>query len=338
MKLPALSAPALLLVAASLHAATLPPHAPLKVLVVSDEVNPNNLSDAQLTQRGDISAALNASDSGLTLDGKVSEVYSQCVDDALTALKSAAPPDVIVYFAHMAAKGCDASDQQAALTTALEAHLKRGGGIMVLHHGGYTWPGKEALMPLLGVGCSSIQWNTTVGQRVFDVAPGHFITTNGVKYDAKAALGGMGDVPAGMFDYFDNIPDERYPATELLTQAGETRTVLFASDSGGTRVLGYALERPGWLGRVVFYQPAEYQPHALDDRAGPNFQILANSIVYSAHREGGGASGSGGVGSGGTPTGGASNGAAGSATSGGAVGTAGTATRPAPNGGTPGTA
>ena len=72
-------------------AATLPPHGPLKLLVVSDEVNPHNLSAAQLTQRGDISAALNAPDAGLTLDGKATEVYSQCVDEALTALSSATP-------------------------------------------------------------------------------------------------------------------------------------------------------------------------------------------------------------------------------------------------------
>ncbi|MEI9948867.1 MAG: hypothetical protein WDO74_07750 [Pseudomonadota bacterium] len=138
-------------------------------------------------------------------------------------------------------------------------------------------------MPLLGVSSSSISWSTSEGQRVFNVAPGHFVTTNGVVYDARAALSSMGAVPAGTFDYFDNVPDERYPNTALVTQPGETRTILFASNSGGTRVLGYALERPRWLGRVLFYQPAEYQPHALDDRAGPNFQILANAIVYSAH-------------------------------------------------------
>jgi len=306
------------LVAAPLSAASLPAHGPLSVLVISDEVNPNNLSDAQLTQPGDISAALNAADSGLTLEGKATEVSSQCVDDALTALQGGRPPQVVVYFAHRPALGCDKSDQQAALTSALEAQLKRGGGIVVFHHGSYTWPGKEALMPLLGVSASSIAWNTSEGQRVFNVAPGHFVTTNGVVYTARAALTGMGAVPAGMFEYFDNIPDERYPNTALLTQTGETRTILFASSSGGTRVLGYALERPGWLGRVLFYQPAEYQPRALDDRAGPNFQILANAIVYSVHQEGGssGSAGSGGntgsaSGSGGLGAGGVSGSATG---------------------------
>jgi len=309
------------LIASPAAAATLPAHGPLRVLVISDEVNPNNLSDAQLTQPGDISAALNATNSGLTLQGSATEVSSQCVDDALTALSAAQPPHVVVYFAHRPALGCNQSDQQTALTNALEAQLKRGGGVVVLHHGGYTWPGKEALMPLLGVSASSIAWNTSEGQRVFNVAPGHFVTTHGVEYDARAALSAMGTVPAGTFDYFDNLPDERYPNTALLTQTGETRTILFASNSGGTRVLGYALERPGWQGRVVFYQPAEYQPHALDDRAGPNFQILANAILYSAHQEGGANGGTGGAGatsgSAGANAGGASGGTGAAAGAGG---------------------
>jgi len=297
--------------AAPVAAATLPAHGPLRVMVISDEVNPNNLSDAQLTQPGDLSTALNATDSGLHLEGKATEVSSQCVDDALAALTSAQPPQVLIYFAHRSALGCNQSDQQAALTTAFEAHLKRGGGIVVFHHGGYTWPGKEALMPLLGVSASSISWSTSEGQRVFNVAPGHFVTTNSVVYGGRAALSAMGAVPAGTFDYFDNIPDERYPNTALLTQTGETRTILFASNSGGTRVLGYALERPGWQGRVLFYQPAEYQPHALDDRSGPNFQILANAIVYSVHQEGGSSAGAGG--------GGGAPGSGGAAVSGGAA-------------------
>jgi len=33
---------------------------------------------------------------------------------------------------------------------------------------------------------------------------------------------------------------------------------------------------------VVDYQPGEYQPNALDDLAGNNFQILANAIVFAA--------------------------------------------------------
>ena len=79
----------------------------------------------------------------------------------------------------------------------------------------------------------------------------------------------------------------------LLTEGGESRTILFASaDAGGgaARVLGYDLVRPSWMGHVVLYQPGEYQPDALDDRNGNNFQILANAVVYAATtlEEGGG--------------------------------------------------
>jgi hypothetical protein len=301
-------------------AATLPEHEALDVLVLSDQVNPHGLSPAELTQPGDISAALNQPDSGLNLAAPAVEVSSQCVDDALAALTGAAPPDVVVYFAHQAALGCDASDQQPALFSALQAHLVAGGGIVVFHHGSYVAGGKEALLELVGVQASSIEWNTGEGQRVFDVAPGHFVSNNGLSYTASAELAGSGSVPSGTFDYFDNVPDERYPITLELVEDGEQRTMLFATSSGGARVLGYALERDGWSGRVVFYQPGEYQPNALDDLDGQNFQILANAIVYSARREpvggsagepSGGGNTSGGNTSGATGTGGAmSSGAA----------------------------
>ena len=88
--------------------------------------------------------------------------------------------------------------------------------------------------------------------------------------------------------------------------------MLFASNTGGTRVLGYALERTGWTGRVVFFQPGEYQPNALDNLAGRDFRILANAIVYAVHQEapsatsGGGGTSGGAGGSAGAGTGGAS--------------------------------
>ena len=37
---------------------------------------------------------------------------------------------------------------------------------------------------------------------------------------------------------------------------------------------------------VVAYQPGEYQPNAVDDLAGNNFQILANAIYFAAYRVG----------------------------------------------------
>ena len=90
-------------------------------------------------------------------------------------------------------------------------------------------------------------------------------------------------VPAGTYSFFNNTPDERYPQFELNPTAGTT-AVLFASDysdNGSTHLLGFTHARPQWRGRVIAYQPGEYQPNALDDLAGNNFQILANAIYYA---------------------------------------------------------
>lgn len=282
------------LVPVTAAAAELPPHGPLRILIVSDEVNPNNLSDAQLTQPGDISAALVKPGSGLNLapgPDSVLEVSSQCVDEALAALAPPSTYDVLIYFAHKPARGCDNMDRQVAFTAGVEALLVGGGGVVVFHHGIYQAAGKEAILQLLGGSASAIQWDTNAGQRVLDVAPGHFVTTNSVEYTGKAMYADpQSGVPAGSYDLFTNVPDERYPALALLTAPGETREILFASDyatGGGTHVLGYDLQRLGWAGRVVHYQPGEYQPNALDDLAGNNFQILANAIVHVAPVGGG---------------------------------------------------
>lgn len=321
-------------------AAELPPHGPLRILIVSDEVNPNGLGDAELTQPGDLSAAIGDPASGLSLvpgpEG-VREVSSQCVDEALSALAAPGSVDVLIYFAHRAALGCDASDRQAELTDAVSELLASGGGVVVFHHGIYEAAGKQPILQLLGGSASGIEWSVNAGQRVIDVAPGHFVTTQGVEYSGSTMYADpQSGVAAGTYDLFLNQPDERYPALALLTAPGEAREILFASDyatGGNTHVLGYDLTRPGWSGRVVFYQPGEYQPQALDDLAGNNFQILANAIVHAAPAGGGETSSggetsatTGGTGSGGATTGEpgstgglGSTGGPGSATSGGAT-------------------
>lgn len=266
-------------------AADLPPHGPLKLLIVSDEVNPNNLSDAELTQPGDLLIALSDPDSGLNLvagPDAVVEVDSQCVDEALAILGDPGAVDALVYFAHQPARGCDASDRQAELTTATAALLAAGGGVVVFHHGMYQAAGKEAILQLLGGTAGAIAWDVNDGQDVVDVAPGHFVTSNAVEYAGLVMYADMlAGVPAGDYPYFNNTPDERYPALALLSAPGEDRTILFGSGYDGSgHVLGYDLQRPEWLGRVVFYQPGEYQPNALDMLDGNNFQILANAIVH----------------------------------------------------------
>lgn len=265
-------------------AAELPAHDPLQILVVSDEVNPNGLSDPELTQPGDLSAAIGNPGSGISLDGPVREVGSQCIDDALAALGEPGNVDVLVYFAHLDAFGCDGSPRQAELTTKVEEFLREGGGVVVFHHGIYSAESKGPMLELLGGVASSIAWDTVSGQDVVAVAPDHFIATQSVEYGGSRAFSGIG-VPAGEYPFFNNTPDERYDDISPITLPGEARTLLFASDDGaggGARVLGYDLHRPDWMGHVVFYQPGEYQPQALDDLQGNNFQILANAIYWVA--------------------------------------------------------
>lgn len=275
----------------SVSAAELPAHDPLRILVISDEVNPHGLSDDQLTQPGELEDALGNPASGLNVDA-VAEINSQCIDDALVDLAEPGATDVIVYFAHLPAAGCDGSPQQEALTAGFRDHLEAGGGIVVFHHGIYEAGGKEAVLQLLGGRASSIAWDTGAGQDVIATAPDHFVAAQGVEYAAMRDFGGAG-VDAGNYPFFTNVPDERYDAIAMLEEGGEDRTILFTSADGGggaARVLGYDLHRPGWGGHVVFYQPGEHQPQALD-LEGNNFQILANAIVYTGteEEEGGGA-------------------------------------------------
>ncbi len=275
------------------RAADLPPHAPLRILIVSDEVNPHGLSDAELTQPADISAALTAPGSGLTLDAASDAVVEIATDDlpdatALLSVPINAPAayDVVVYFAHRIPAGPTGTQDQAAFVAALESFLIAGGGLVSFHHGSYQTAGKEAMQDIIGATATgSVPWNTVDGQNVINVAPGHFVTTNGVEYAGNVAYSDVArGVPAGAYPFFNNTPDERYLTFDINPSADEF-TVLFGSDysqSGTTHLLGFTHRRPEWAGIVVGYQPGEYQPNALDDLDGNNFQILANAIYFAA--------------------------------------------------------
>lgn len=266
--------------------ATLPAHAPMDILIVADEVNPHRLEAAQLTQPEDLAPALTAADSGLHI-GRMETVNSQCLDTALDWLQAADAPDVVLYFAHRGAHACDGSDVQPAFTDLIAAALAQGTSLVVLHHGLYvdfTNRGvKQALLNLIGAQSDSIAWNTTEGQRVINVSGGHFIASNGLDYEGEHRFAGGAGIADGVYPAFTNVPDELYEITTLNVTDGEMRTPLFVSDSGTPRTLGYVLQRPGWRGRVVAYQPGEYQPAALDDRSGNNFQILANALWYAVY-------------------------------------------------------
>jgi len=274
-------------------AATLPPHGPLRILIVSDQVNPHGLSNAQLTQPGDISAALGNAGSGLNIDASPNALIEIATDNLVTAtaalsvpIDDAAAYDVLIYFAHRIPNGANGAQLQSDFVAAVNAFLVAGGGMISFHHGSYFTTGKEAVLDIIGGTASgAVPWDTLDGQNVIDVAPGHFITTHGVEYAGTVSYADLPrGVPSDTYPVFNNTPDERYPNFVLNPTAG-TIEMLFASNysqGGTTHVLGFTHRRPEWAGVVVVYQPGEYQPNALDNLDGNNFQILANAIVYAA--------------------------------------------------------
>lgn len=298
MKRTAALAGAVLVACLPVAAAVLPPHRPLRILVVSDTVNPHGLTSAQLTEAGDIGNALRQPGAGILLDGAADAVREIPTNDleqatALLSVPACDPAayDVLVYFAHRipdpdAGKPQTPTQRQDAFTAAVGAFLLSGGGMVSLHHGAYLSPGKTGILDLIGATASgAVPWNTTSGQNVIDTAVGHFVTTQGVAYTASLpyADAARGVAPAS-YPSFNNTPDERYPTFAYNPGAG-LRATLFGSDydeGGTTHLLGWTHRRQDWSGTVVGYQPAEYQPNALDDLAGNNFQILANAILYAA--------------------------------------------------------
>lgn len=273
---------------AVLSAQVLPPHGPLRILIVSDEVNPHGLSDEDLTQPGDISAAL-LSAAALNLDNgtnPVLEISTDSIEEATALLElpasDAGAYDVLIYFAHRTPNGADSQTRQEAFVTAVDSFLTNGGGVLAFHHGIYRTAGKESIQDLLGAEATGgVPWNTVDGQNVIAVAPDHFIARHGVSYGATVSYEDTDlGIPLADYPFFNNTPDERYPTFSLLPAAGQI-VPLFASDyDAANHLLGYVQLRPEWPGAVVMYQPGEYQPNALGP--GNNFQILLNAIVYVA--------------------------------------------------------
>lgn len=305
---PALLSPALLLASCVLcsapaSGAALPAHRPLRILVVSDTVNPHGLSSPDLTEGltpgpGDIGDTLVLPGTGILLDAAVDAVREIPTNDIEQATQLLSVPacdpaayDVLIYFSHRipdpdAGKPQSPATRQNNFTAAVDSFLTSGGGLVAFHHGAYTAAGKTGILDLIGgTAGGPVPWDTVAGQDVLNVAPGHFVTTQGVDYGASVAYQDLArGVANGVYDFFNNTPDERYPFYSYNGTAGMTCT-LFASnynDNGSTHLLGFTHRRSTWGGIVVAYQPGEYQPHALDDLDGNNFQILANAILYAA--------------------------------------------------------
>lgn len=282
-----------LVLGAEAFAAELPAHDPLRILIVSDEVNPHGLPDSALTQPGELSVALSAMDSGLEIDPapmSLREIPTDSLGEATAALSvpfgDPAAYDVLVYFAHRIPNGGGGAALQAAFETAVDSFLVQGGGLVSFHHGVYVTAGKEGMADILGVAATgAVPWNTVDGQNVINTAPGHFVTEFGVEYPDSVAYSDVArGVPADTYRFFNNTPDERYSTMEIDPQAGSVQVILGSDyDQNGTsHILAWIHDRPGWAGRVIGYQPGEYQPNALDDRDGNNFQLLVNMIYWAS--------------------------------------------------------
>lgn len=275
--------------AASPASMTLPDHPPMRVLIVSDEVNPHGLPPDQLTQPGEIGPAL--ANSGVlnvsAMPESVLELPTNAIAEATIRLqRNRQDPtayDVLIYFAHRIPDGPDGALAQEAFVAAVREFLRQGGGVVVFHHGIYRLPGKESMQTLIGgEATGAVPWNTVEGQAVINVAPGHFVTTHGISYAgtvqyADPALG----IPLSTWSAFTNVPDERYPDLVLFPGPGR-REILFASNyslGDGTHVLGYTRREPDWAGTLVFYQPGEHQPQALGP--GNNLQVLLNAVLFA---------------------------------------------------------
>jgi hypothetical protein len=272
-------------------AQTLPPHPPLRILILSDEVNPHGLLPAQLTQPGEISAAL-AGAPALNLDSGAEallELPTNSIEQATSRLlRAASDPlayDVLIYFSHrIPDDGNKVVARQEAFVAAVQQFLQQGGGVVSFHHGIYLLPGKESMQSLLGAQASgAVFWNTVEGQNVINVGAEHFVSSNGIAYPNVLSYADPANgIAAGNYPAFNNTPDERYPTLARLPVGGFFQP-LFASNynqNGTQHLLGYQLRQPAWQGVVIVYQPGEYQPNALT--AGNNFQILLNAIWYSA--------------------------------------------------------
>jgi hypothetical protein len=278
-------------------AATLPPHGPLRILVVGDNVNPHSLPPGQITEVEDIAATLAGPGTGLTLAADTNAVRlvpTNSIEQA-TPLLRLPPSDanyysVVVYFAHRIPDNSTAADNQLRqddFTAAMQQYLLAGGGLVAFHHASYFSTGKNGILDLVGCTANNaVPWDTVYGQDVVNVTPGHFVSSNGVAYPGNTTYADPArGVPSGTYPVINNVPDEQYPSFTINANATSEVKLLFGGKYSATdatpHLLGFTHRRQPWWGAVVGWQPAEYQPNALNVN-GWQFQILANAIVYAS--------------------------------------------------------
>ncbi len=276
----------LLLMPWLLQGQSLPAHDPIDILIVSDEVNPHGLPDADLMQPGDLSQTLN--NTAALNTSSVVEIDTNSIEQATALLNlpstDTSRPEILIYFAHrIPNNGNNASGRQADFVTAVEQFLQTGGGVISFHHGIYLTNGKQPVQNLLGSQATgSVPWDTVNGQDVIYVGDDHFIGSHQINYDGTTTYNNPAHgITTDNYPFFNNTPDERYPQMDFNAgNAGCDIENLFQSnysDNGNQHLLGYTKQCPSWNSKVMVYQPGEHQPTAT---SGNNLQILLNAIYY----------------------------------------------------------
>ena len=194
-------------------AADLPPHDPLRILIVSDYVNPHGLPPGDLTEPGDLYDAFYQHGTGLDINyanNGLLEIPTNSIEIATQALSVSfcdpAAYDVLIYFCHRIPNNGSAADniaRQEAFTEAVENFLIAGGGMISFHHGSYLTGGKQSIQSVIGASAfGSVPWDIVDGQNVINVSPLHFITSNSIEY---TGIVNYSDLDRGVWDAYVKV-------------------------------------------------------------------------------------------------------------------------------------
>ena len=234
-------------------------------------------------------------DLDLMADDPGLDLYDEgAIRSALAAYES------VVYFKHW---GTGMTNE---LELALLDYADDGGGLVSIHHGLYNDAGSKNLLAFEGFEASSEP--ATWGARppsagpfaLMAVSHGHFVTTQGVDFNAAPVLA-AGGVPLPA--YVPNPIAAGYPAFFLVDEI-YTNTIytgpqqvgdgpaelmpLFANNASTwpaqTATAGFSRRydpsEDGTIGRLVYLQPGERKANYLV--TSPYGQVIRNAVVWSA--------------------------------------------------------